>query len=221
MRKPFLLSVFASALLLSACDGPAEFTAPLSAPGSASHDERLIGSWYALAPEADGVAMLVIAPRSDGLLDAAFGYMSVEPGDDGHAGLAWHNSAVHASVVGGRTYYNARISDGGMMSKEMGQPAEVDTDPLLAPHPDRGYWIIRGDIGEGGNLTVGILSEAQPKKRGLPSHEVACGSDCSFTIYDLESSDLAEWIASEPEAELFTIRIPFARFGSPPPPLPE
>jgi hypothetical protein len=221
MRQLLLLPAFAAAFLLAACDGPAEFGAPLSTPGTAPHDERLIGSWYSLAPEGDGMAMLVITPRADGLLDAAFGYMSVEPGDQGHAGLAWHRSAVHASVIGGLTYYNARVSDGGMMSKERGQPVEIESDPLLAPHPERGYWIVRSDIGDDGHLMVEILSESQPKKLGLPSHEIACGSDCSFTVYDLDSGDLAELIASVPEAELFTIRTPFARFGAPPPPSPE
>lgn len=221
MRNLPLLTAFVAAVLLAACDGPAEFAHPLSAPGTTPHDEQLIGRWYALAPEADGVAMLEIAAREDGLLDAAFGYMSVKVGSDGGAGLAWLQSTVHASLIGDQTYYNARMTDGVMMMKESGQAVEVETDPMLSPHPDRGYWIVRGEINDSGVLMLEILSEAQPRLREVPSHDVECGADCSFTVYDLDRASLADFVATGPEQDLFTIRIPFARFGAPPPPLPE
>jgi hypothetical protein len=221
MRCLPLLSALVAGVLLAACDGPAEFTEPLSAPGLAAHDERLIGSWYALEPQADGVAMLDIEAREDGLLDAAFGYMSVEAGEAGHAGIAWLRSTVHASLAGGQTYYNARVTDGGMVSKESGAPADNETDPLLAPHPDRGYWIIRASVGDDGVLMLGILSETLPRKLGLPLREIDCSPDCGFKVYGLSPAALADLISANPEPDLFAIRIPFARFGAPPPPLPE
>lgn len=219
MRSLMSLPALAAALLIAACDGPAEFAMPLSPPGTTPYDARLVGSWYAQAPGADGMAMLVVTPRADGVLDAAFGYMSIAPGETGHAGLEWHSAIVHASPIGDRIYYNVRLTDGGQMVKEGGQPAVAESDLVLPVHPNRGYWIIRGDIGETGILTVRILSETLPRQRELPSHDVDCGADCRFTVYDLEPAALAELIASGPEADLFDIRILFARFGAPPVPL--
>lgn len=214
----YLITALFATVLLGACDGPADFRSPLSEPGAAPYDERLIGEWYALDEDEEGIALLVIEAGEEGLLDAAVSYMSVRPGDTGFAGLAWFNRTAYASVIDGQTYYNTRLVEGGLIAKDVGEPIRTEGGPLLPPNPELGYWIMRADIGDDGVLVLQVLTETLLKARNFPSREIDCGEDCGFTVYDLSPAELADLIRTEPDEDLFGIRMAFARFGSPPPP---
>lgn len=221
MRCAFIATALA-ALLLAACDGPAEFSAPLGPPGAAPYDERLIGRWYALEPDDNGVAILIVkAGAGEGHLDAAFGYMIVEPGAAGAAGLVSVHNIAHATVLDGQTYYSSRWVDGMMVSKEVGQPAEFDSEAMLAPRPADAYWISRATIRSDGVLLLDILSEKVPVEAGYQGQALECGEGCQSRVFNLAPGQMAELIRTTPPEDLFRIRMAFARFGSRPPKQPD
>lgn len=210
---PFLaLAVLA---LVAACDVPAEFAAPVSAPGSATHDERLIGKWHVAEPDDDGVSMLTIREGDDGMLEAAFGYLAVSPGENGGAGIGWAIRDAYPSAIDGVTYYNSRMIDGGFIEKDVGAEPKSELSPYSPPHPELGYWIVSATFESDDRMTLGILSDNVPNKRELPGREVDCGEDCEFELVEITSEELTALIRSVPHDELFSIRIPFARFGTP------
>ena len=216
MHIPRILATALTALIASACAEPAEFSTPISAPGAATHDERLIGTWYAANVEGDdsSVALLAIKAAEAGGLETAFGFMSVAPGAMGHAGALWMHRTAHASVIDGTTYYNSLMIDGGMVSKEVAGDLEINPEAMFVQRSDRGYWIFRAEFNEAGTLMLYGISDEIPKKLGLPSHTVDCGEDCDITVFDLPSEALAQLIRTEDREKLFEFRMgPFVRIG--------
>ena len=49
MKRLFFLPAFLATLIVAACERPAEFSFPISEPGLASYDERLLGTWYIIS----------------------------------------------------------------------------------------------------------------------------------------------------------------------------
>lgn len=226
MRRLLMLPLIAAALLLAACDGPAEFTQPLGPPGAAPYDARLVGAWYSLGPgegdEETGIAVLVIRPGAEvGTLDGALGLISLQPGPEGGAGFASFNRSAHATVIDGQTYLSTRLIDGAMASKLPGHALEDQSAEMFAPHSEPGYWITRATIRPDGVLLLDVLTENAPTAAGYQGREVDCGDDCDFMVYDLTPEQMAELIRSTKPEDLFRISIAFARFGRPPPPQPE
>lgn len=217
MRSPSFV-VIAIAASLTACDVPAELAVPVSDPGGASYDERVIGKWYTLEPNDDAVALLTVQAVENGELGASFGYMAVSPGASGGAGMFWVHRTAYPSVIDGKVYYNSRAVEGGMVVKDAGASIETQLAPFSPPHPELGYWIISVEFEADDRMILGVLSDRIPSTRDLPRRKVDCGDDCDFERVEITSEDLIALIRSEPPEELFSIRIPFVRVGSELPP---
>lgn len=212
------LALALAALLLAACDGPAEFNAPLGPPGSAPYDERLIGQWYSLDPGDKAIATLIIEPGAEeGYLDGAFGMMAVTGGTEGEANFLWLTRSAYASVLDGQTYYNTLLIDGGAVKKRPGDDLETEGDDYYAADVEHGYWIARAEVGPDEVLTLEFLSENAPKSAGHTARDAECSGDCDVRIFDLTPEQLADLIRTVPPEDLFRVRMAFARFGSPPP----
>jgi hypothetical protein len=220
MRRLLAIPALAAALLLAACDAPAEFRSPLSEPGSAPYDQRLIGRWYAIDGSGDEpLLLLVIEPGAEGGLEGGLSFSHLEAGGDGEAGFAWFQATAHASVIDGDTYYNAQLVDGGLVEKTVGADPKIEGVDQFSAGVEHGYMILRAEVAADGMLTLRILSEQIPNERQLAAHEVKCGDDCAFKLFDLSPEELAALIRSEDRAALFAIEFgPFSRIGAPPPP---
>ena len=57
-RMSFLPALTVAAVVLAACSYPANVSSPISEPGLASYDERLVGTWYVI-----GVTWVKLTPR--------------------------------------------------------------------------------------------------------------------------------------------------------------
>ena len=72
MKRRFFLPALLAAVVLGACGPPANVSSPISEPGLASYDERLVGTWYIIGRHVPGeTATLTAAPGKDGILDVA------------------------------------------------------------------------------------------------------------------------------------------------------
>ncbi len=230
MNRLLLIPALLAAMVLAACEYPAEFSSPISEPGLASYDERLVGTWYMIEGDDDDVsaATLTVSPGKDGFLDVAgvmsFSKMGSYPNEGNEdrkasAEFAWMRWTAHASVVDGETYFNARLVDTAFLEKKTGKPPEVDEIDHFVSHPERGYWIIRAEIGEDDLLTLHVLWEGD---LDIAPRSVTCGEECSFKVYDLSSGELAAAIRAAEPGELFTQRFgPWARIEGAYPPQPK
>jgi hypothetical protein len=229
MKRLLLPALTVAVVVLAGCDPPANVSSPISEPGLASYDERLVGTWYIIGrDELRGeAATLTVAPGKDGFLDVAgvwvfsrMGFYPDEGNEDREAGVAfaWMRWTAHASVIDGETYFNARLVDTAFLEKKTGEPPEVIEDDPFDFHPERGYWIIRAEISEDDLLTLHFLWEDD---LDIASRKVTCGEKCSFKVYDLSSEELVAAIrAAEPD-ELFRPWWRFARIKGAYPPQPE
>jgi hypothetical protein len=121
MKHMLFLPALVATLILTACNAPAEFSSPISEPGLASYDERLVGHWYLVAGDEDPGAMTMSAmPVAMGVLDVAFASAGITwsvrhpEGSGGQENrLKFEFEAArwtaHASVIDGETYFNARL----------------------------------------------------------------------------------------------------------------
>lgn len=229
MNRMLIVPALFAAVVLAACTYPAEVSSPISEPGLASYDERLVGTWYIIGGDEKevGAATLTAVPGRDGSIDVAgvwvgseMGFYPNEGNEDRKAGaeFAWMRWAAHASVIDGETYFNARIVDSAFFAKKTGEPPEIGEDDHFVPHPERGYWIMRAEIGEDDLLTLHVLWD---DNLGLASREVACGEECSFKVHDLSSDELAAALRAAEPGELFTEQFRFARSEGLYPPQPE
>ena len=214
MRQLLNLSWLLVALLLSACDGPETFISPISAPGSAVYEERLVGTWYGvIEAEADSnavAATITIAPREDEGLDFVASVMASasnphEVEDRSVTVFLWVNFSAHASEVDGETYYNLQVLDSLILEKNFGEEAESEFYSEV-PRPGEGYWIARAEFSDKGWLTLYAASETYFRERKIHA-------------YDLSPNELVALIRSAGPDELFTEDFgPFARIeGSYPP----
>jgi hypothetical protein len=218
-------------LLLVACSYPAEFGSPLSEPGATAYDERLLGTWFIVGGDRDEAVAgtLTAAEGEDGLLDVTGVFFDSKArrgsGRNGQSRgfeleTVWIRWAAHASALDGETYFNARILDYGAQSQEAGHPTETVRDEHFVPHPDRGYWIARAEIGEDGLLRLDLLWEDGLEGQGLPTRKVTCGADCGFEIVDLSPEELASLIRAAEPGSLFTLSFVLARVDGIHPPQP-
>ena len=220
MKRMFLhTALVVGAVVLATCSVPGNVSSPISEPGLASYDERLVGTWYAIEGDVDdaSIVTITVTPGKDGFLDVAgvwfFSKMGSYPNDgngDRNAGVefAWMRWAAHASVIDGETYFNAQIVDSTLLEKKTGKLPEADTHNYFAPHPNRGYWIIRAEIGEDDLLTLHILWEGDLDHA---TREVACGEKCKLEVHDLSSEELVAAIRTAEPGELFTEQFRLAR----------
>ncbi len=228
----FLPAITVAAVVLAACDIPANVSSPITEPGLASYDERLLGTWYAIESDVDDaiVATLTVTPGKDGILDVAGVLVNSEMGSSpseenedrkARAQFAWMRWTAHASVIDGETYFNARLVDTADVRKETGKPPEIKEDDHFVSHPERGYWIIRAEIGEDDLLTLHVLWKTRLKRLGFAPREVACGEECSFEVHDLSPEELVAAIRAAEPGELFTVQFRLARIEGVYPPQPE
>lgn len=213
MNRLMLLPALFAAVVLAACDYPAEVSSPLSGPGPAPYDERLVGTWYVIGGgDETGVATLTAAPGDEGTLQVTGVYVVADEGDepdDNEVEFAWMNWTAHASELDGKTYFNARLIDSMSLGKETGEPPEFHESNIFASHPERGYWIIRPEIDEAGLLFLNVLWENDLE---VEPRVVDCGEGCSFKLLELSPEDLAAAIRAAPPEKVFSTRLgPFAR----------
>ena len=209
MKHMLTLVALVGAAMFSACSGPAELSEPLSEPGSAPYDPRLVGMWLEVAGEG-GVDVLIIRAHENGFLLADY-VIAGAGGDDDEAGAGflWVRRAAFATAIDGETYYNSRQVDTVAVSKVIGETPKLqsfdgDMRSWVQPHRDRGYWIFRPTIDEDDRMTLSYLAERDLEKHEYSGREIGCGDDCSFTLFDLSPEELAQLIRSADPDTLFT-----------------
>lgn len=232
MRRLLSPPALAAALLLAACDVPAEFPAPISAPGLATYDARLVGSWYSIGGEEDELlaAMLSAIPAPEAGLDVS-GFMTFlsrrEDTVDGvpqiEEGLevSMVRWAAHPSVIDGQTYFNARLVDSVFIERDSGEAPDTEMIDAFAAGPGRGYSIFRADISDAGFLTIRPLWTEELEGLGYNSRRAKCGEDCSFEVFDLSPEELATLIRTAEPGTLFNRSVTLARIDAVYPPQPE
>jgi hypothetical protein len=140
-RMFFLPALTVAVVVLAGCDVPANVSSPISEPGLASYDDRLVGTWYRIDGYEDeaGAGTLTVSPGKDGFLDVVgvwtlskMGSYPSEGNEDRKvsAGFAWIRWAAHASVIDGETYFNARNVDTPFLRRK---PASCRRSKKLAP----------------------------------------------------------------------------------------
>ena len=162
------------AFLISACDEPLHSLHPLSEPGQAPYDERLLGMWYERNP--DVPLSLYIwpaeAPQTLGIIGIA-----VEE-DTGEFGMSWLwiRATAHATQIDGSVYYNVKVIDG------------------LADWQWPGYVFLQAELSVDGELTFSYMNESVLSRLGwegrpLPS-EVEPGD--ADAVADIRPMELVE-----------------------------
>jgi hypothetical protein len=128
MNRLSIILLVAFTLAVSACAMPTYFRHPVSPPGTASYDERLIGTWIARGDD-DQIFHLAIEPSEvegeENFLMIAFSVTRIDPGTDGKAAFVWLNRIAYPSAIDGGTYYNIRAPGYGGGSVEPGWRREI------------------------------------------------------------------------------------------------
>ena len=98
------------AFLISACEEPLQSRYPLSEPGQAPYDERLLGMWYAVADDELRPISLYILPAAEPhTLDVVVVGIDSDEGEL----LCWVRFAAHATEVAGATYFTTSCQSAG------------------------------------------------------------------------------------------------------------
>lgn len=222
-------ALLAGAFAVSACVQPSYFRHPISPPGEAGYDERLIGSWLSRTDQ-DAILQLVIMPlEAEGESDTLAIIATISnavTGADGHAFLARYPRIAHASIVDGETYYNVRATGMGSAFAKLDDsgrhaPTSDEVDWLVTPpHADREYWIVKAEITDDGSLWLHfveiyyMLNEAEEHFRNLERHfgshlqgasfwSESCGEHCVYARADLRQGTLARIIREFPVELVF------------------
>lgn len=186
---------------ISACSSPAEISSPISAPSMTPSDPRLVGTWYMQTEDetgwdADSGVLLSIQRHDNGFLIAKFAWL---PGMTVVTAIR----TAYPSVVDGVTYFNSWHVDSLTVGKVIGEPAQFLPFAWTAPHPGRGYWIVRAEIGEEGELNLALISDDSLKNLGLRGRKISCGKECDFTRFELSSEELVRLLRETDPDELF------------------
>ena len=198
--------LLAAAMALGACAAPAIFAVPISEPAGIEYDERLIGNWHYMPGDSPGVMTMAIEEgEEEGTLDLSLGLISIEAGPDGEKLMARAEGLVHASDVGGQTYYNLRVIELAAMVQD--DPEEFEARRLRPELPDEdfGYLIAVPEFETDDRLILHLIAE----KHDMPRFKVPCGEDCVFDMIDMTSNELATLIWTTQHEELFAVQFPY------------
>ena len=202
-----VIVLIAVAASLTACDPPAEFSAPISEPGGVEYDKRLIGSWYALAEgnEDYTVIHLNIGVSREGLLNVVAITPDNRPDRDADEMIFWLAATAWPSEIDGKIYYNIQRKTGfgnyGNRWKEIyetiGKPGFIvaraaffddDTLRLKVISSEKIAALIRGGRGDG----------------GVPGKVYRAEFRISSWV-DIGGAELQTLIRSDPEEQLFRL----------------
>lgn len=230
LKRLMPVLALAAAMAVAGCSQPTYFRQPLSPPGQAQYDERLIGSWVARSEE-DGLLVLVIAPSEAegeaGILTISATMTGIDPDGKPGAVIGWFRRVAHASRIDGETYYNIRAAAPGSsfaILDEAGTriPEPEETDWFNTPdHAMRDYWIAKPEFTEDGMLRLGFIEvndwdlgadagDALKRRlwlqgQGASAWTEGCGGGCTYSRADLRPEELAEIIRSFPKDEVFNL----------------
>jgi hypothetical protein len=234
------LSRFAAAavlIVLAGCAHPTYFAEPLSAPGQAAYDQRLIGTWVS-ALEDGGTIVLAIEDRAaegqEPFLSVAALVAGIESAEEADARILLFERVAHASEVDGEVYYNIRTTgtDGlfaVMDSQGTRSPSPDEVDWFVTPdYADREYWIARADLGQDGALNLRFISAEHWKNAadrgaeladfvsglggGFATQSESCGEYCSRSRVTVSPGTLAGIIRDYPAETVFNLTAgPFLR----------
>lgn len=184
-----------------ACTGPTQFIHSLSDPGSARIDARLPGVWYAPGkPGAGGGGAGFPASQS--------AVVSVERLDGDRLRVVVHDSEhlpaviVHASEVGGETFYNA-MPDPGSFSARYPQAAEP-------PH----FLVFRIEFVGDDEMYVWIRRD--PERAALAGRRVQCCEDRdNYYLVEESREEVVARIRDSRDRRFFNERLgPFLRVST-------
>ena len=203
LRVAILL--IAVAVALTACNPPAEFSAPISEPGGVEYDKRLIGSWYALAEgnEDYTVIHLNIGVSREGLLNVVAITTENKPDGsrDADKTIHWGAATAWPSEIDGKLYYNIQLKTGfgnyGNYSKE-------NYETIGKP----GFIVARAAFFDDDTLRLTAISSekiAALIRDGRVPGKVDEGEFKIFSWADIGGAELQALIRSDPEEQLFRL----------------
>ena len=98
-------------VFLSACEGPAFFSASLSEPGGAPVDESIVGSWYLRTSKGETLSLNVMRV-GDNRLGAILNFMNADAGSEKefHTRNYSYYMIAHPSELNGERYYNVTVT---------------------------------------------------------------------------------------------------------------
>jgi len=237
MTRLLAIPLLAAALALAACSHPTYFRQPLTPPGEAAYDQRLIGNWIAQSEE-DAVYLLSIMPvegaETGGSLAISAAITGLNPDNEHAAVLGWFNRIAHASVIDGQTYYNIRATRPGSAFVRLTEAGSETLGPEetgwfdTPPHADREYWIAKAEISGDGLLHLGFMEveswldddeigddvarDLEIPGQGASYWSESCGEYCRYARADLGPAILADILRRHPADAVFALRVgPFAK----------
>ncbi len=192
MRPLVVFAALLVGLSLSACFGPPESTVALSEPGETAYDARLLGDWYYIERDNEGLRLHIAPGEEDGVLDIVGVMLDWNTSDP----VRWLRATAHASEIDGRTYYNVKRVAG------VGDDYSADEPP--------GFVIMRTEIGDDGSLSLRfmdldfmakLVDKGRLKGRTIEGHSK--GDDPTYLMLDVSRRDLVALIREFPPEKLF------------------
>lgn len=215
--------ILAAAVLIAACEGPANVSAPLAEPDETPIDERFLGAW-AIVEGMDAEAnsmMLVVARRAD-QLRAAFALTVLDPWAEIGGTSIWYEWVVHPTEIGGRTYFNGRVAvmvrfEAGMAGDRAGifpvDQAVLERNPV--------YQIGYAEILPDDRMALSFLRVPTLRKLDLPTRKLSCGEACRHDVYEVTSERLRAIVRDGNHDDLFGDLLIFKRLDGTIPPQPD
>lgn len=192
MRPLVVFAALLVGLALSACFGPPESTVALSEPGETAYDARLLGDWYYMEGDNEGLRLHIAPGEEDGVLDIVGVMLDWNTSDP----VRWLRATAHASEIDGRTYYNVKRRAG------VGDDYSADEPP--------GFIILRAEPGDDGSLSLrfmdsalldGLIDEGRVKGRTAAGRYE--DTDVEYVKLDVSRRDLVALIREFPPEKLF------------------
>lgn len=192
MRPLVVFAALLVGLALSACFGPPESTVALSEPGETAYDARLLGDWYYMEGDNEGLRLHIAPGEEDGVLDIVGVMLDWNTSDP----VRWLRATAHASEIDGRTYYNVKRHAG------VGDDYSADEPP--------GFIILRAEPGDDGSLSLrfmdsalldGLIDEGRVKGRTAAGRYE--DTDVEYVKLDVSRRDLVALIREFPSEKLF------------------
>ena len=186
------------AFLISACEEPLQSRYPLSEPGQAPYDERLLGMWYAVADDELRPISLYILPAAEPhTLDVVVVGIDSDEGEL----LCWIRFAAHATEVAGATYFNIMPIGGSDWSAE-------DSEP--------GHMFLRAELSDDGELTFSYMNESVLSRLSGEGRQHPSDANEVVDIRPPELIALVRDVAADPSEEDFSsLGIVFRRVPAP------
>lgn len=205
VRQLPTIALLLATITLSACDHPTYFRHPLSPPGSASFDERLIGAWISRAEDTGDIYQLWITPSDaegeDGMLRITATMTRTDYDDAGGMLLGRFDRVAYPSVVDGQTYYNVRSRGIGSQFVGLGpsgpqEPAPEEVEEFVTPaFAEREYWIAMADVSENDLLSLRFISLVHIPNDYL--EDVETSSENFLSYFAIQGQGLSFWLEDE------------------------